>query len=484
MKSTLPIVTLIAIAAVAVATLPALGLLAGPAAVSWGHGFAAGGLATLLATLLTLRSAPSSRLGAVVAVAGMQMAGLAAVFAAVRWAGAAVLDGLAGVAAGWFAISLVLHRASQPIASAGTAFVTALCAAAMLGTFRQMAAAVTPQWVIAALALAAVVALVGLAIGFLAASSRRGATAGGPEGAGRDAFFALVASAVVAGAAYVIAFRTLHEPRWLAAAGIGLALPLVLAWLTADNELETAMGALVTLGAGIAAFYALAGYGIGLMLVAAALPAGLLVALGSPGATPGRGQDDRMVQLLLFGAVFVVYRVFVQRFQDDLGAAAVTDHLAIFSVIAGALLPSLLSGVLARTEAAGATLLRVALTLIAAVAGGAALLVLWGARAGLGLLSGLMVGALMPGSGSRGGLLALAAAIPLLQWSHTLLLVAAQTRAEKARVLVWLVGVAIAAVVAADVWGRMTRGGRPHPGGAVTPAAADGAASAGGGGAL
>jgi len=476
MNRAFPIVALVVLAAVAAATLPALGLLVAPAAVAWGHGFTAGGLAALVAMLLALRSAPSSRLGAVVAMAVMQIAGLAAVFAAVQWAGAAVLDGLAGVAAGWCVISLVLHRASQPIASAGTAFVTALCAAAMLGTFRQMAAAVTPQWVTAALALAAVVALVGLAIGLLAASSRRGAAAEGAGGAGRDAFLAVIACGVVAGAAYVIAFRTLHEPRWLAAAGIGLALPMVLAWL-ADSELETAVGALVTLGTGIAAFYVLAGYGIGIMLIAAALPAGLLVALRDPGAAPGREHADRVVQLLLFGAVFAVYRVFAQRFQDDLGAAAVTDHLAIFSVVAGALLPSLLSGVLARTETAGATLVRVPLTLIAAVAGGAALLVVWGARAGLGLLCGLMVGALMPGSGSRGALLALAAAIPVLQWSHTLLVVAAQTRAEKARVLVWLVGIAIAAVVAADLWGRVTRGGRPHPGGAVTQAAAGGGAS-------
>jgi hypothetical protein len=87
----------------------------------------------------------------------------------------------------------------------------------------------------------------------------------------------------------------------------------------------------------------------------------------------------------------------------------------------------------------------------------------------------------MPGSGSRGALMALAAAIPLLQWSHALLVLAAQTRAEKARVLIWLVGIAIAAVAAADLWGRVTRGGRPqggpHPGGAVAQPSADGGAS-------
>jgi len=499
MHRAFPILALVVLAAVAAATVPALGLLTAPAAVAWGRGFAAGGLAALLATLFALRSTPSNRLSAVVAVAAMQFAGLVAVVAAVRWSGTAILDGLAGIAAGWLVTSLVLHRGAQSVAASGVGFVTALCAAAALGHFRQAAAAVTPPWIGAALVLGALVALTLLAIGIAAAYSERRRDAPESPRVTRDVLLIVLACVIAAGAAYAVATRTLHEPRFLAAAGIGLALPLVLAWLLLDDahpqapggfSLDAALGVLVTLGAGIAAFYALAGYGIGIMLIAASLPAGLFLALGIPRGATGRAPGDRLVQLLLFGAVLVVYRVFVQRFQDDLGAAALTDHLAMFSMIVGAVLPSILGGILghpedarrpqarrpsdAQSDPTAETSIRLVLTFAGATAFGAALLGLWGPRAGLGFLNGLLIGAALPGGGSRGGLLALAAALPLIQWSHTLLALSAQTRAEKARVVMWLVGIAIAVVAGADLWGRLTRRARPNAAGPVIQAAGEG----------
>lgn len=500
MKGAFPILALVVLVAVAAATVPALGLLAAPAAVAWGRGFAAGGLAALLATLLALRSTPSDRLRAVVAVAAMQFAGLAAVVAAVHWSGTAILDGIAGIAAGWLVTSLILHRGTQSVAASGVGFVTALCAAAALGHFRQSAAAVTPPWISAALVLGALVALTLLAIGIAAAYSERRRAAPESPGVTRDVLLIVLACVIAAGAAYAVATRTLHEPRFLAAAGIGLALPLVLAWLLLDDEHpqapggfspHAALGMLVTLGAGIAAFYALAGYGIGIMLIAASLPAGLFLALGIPRGASGRAPGDRLVQLLLFGAVLVVYRVFVQRFQDDLGAAALTDHLAMFSMIVGAVLPSILGGILghpqdarrpadaprpsdAQSDSPAETSIRLVLTFAGATAFGAALLGLWGPRAGLGFLNGLLLGAALPAGGSRGGLLALAAALPLIQWSHALLALSAQTRAEKARVVMWLLGIAIAVVAGADLWGRLTRRARPNAAGPVIQAACEG----------
>jgi len=221
------------------------------------------------------------------------------------------------------------------------------------------------------------------------------------------------------------------------------------------------------------------------MLIAASLPTGLFLALGIPRGATGRAPGDRLVQLLLFGAVLVVYRVFVQRFQDDLGAAALTDHLAMFSMIVGAVLPSILGGILGRpagavrpsdaqSEPTAEASIRLVLTFAGATAFGAALLGLWGPRAGLGFLSGLLLGAALPGGGSRAGLLALAAALPLIQWSHALLALSAQTRAEKARVVMWLVGIAIAVVVGADLWGRLTRRTRPTAAGPVVQAGGEG----------
>src|SRR4029077_10226173 len=109
-------------------------------------------------------------------------------------------------------ISLLLYRGTHVIAAAATGFVTALCAAVMLGQFRQAAAAVTPQWIAAALVLAALVALIVLAIGVITSSSERRPAVAGSAGRRWDVLWIVLAVLVFSGAAYAVAFRTLHEP--------------------------------------------------------------------------------------------------------------------------------------------------------------------------------------------------------------------------------------------------------------------------------
>ncbi len=447
-KPVLPFAVLVVLAAVAAATLPALRLLAAPATQAWGRGLAAGGLAALLAGLAVQPSAdPSDKRRAAAGAAAMASAAVAVVAATMLWMGPALLDALVGIATGWLAVSLVL-RAGEWTTAFGTGFVTTLAATVALGHFREAAAAQTTPWMASALAIGALVPILLLAT---AAVARRVV---------RTAAVVALVVAVMAGAAAFVGTRTLHDPRFLTAAGIGLVLSLMLWWLLAEGErdlpLHGALPALVALGSGIAAFYALAGYGIGIMLIAGWLPAGLLMGWGLLSSAP-RASGDRLIPLWLFGVLLLLYRLLTQRFQDDLGAAALTDHFAIFATLVGAILPSLLGGFLDGSssegaEPAAARLVRLALALTGAAAFGATLLVLWGAKAALGLLGGLMLGVVISGAGVPGALLALAVALPLMQWSHALLLISAQTRAEKVPVLIWLVAITGVIIVAAGAW--------------------------------
>ncbi len=481
MSLTLPVAALVLLVAVAAATLPAVGLVAAPALQAWGRGFAAGGIAALLAGLAARRSIdPADRLRAPAGAAAISSAAVAAVAAAVLWMASAILDALAGIGAGWVVVSLVLYAGTRPgsmrgarassdssfwTVALGVGFVTTLSATVALGHFREAAGAQTTPWVASALVTGALVPVVLLIAGAV------GRVAGG-RGTARSVSLVVLACVLMAVVAAMVGTRTLHEPRFLAAAGIGLLLPLILTWLIAEGErssaapvtgdlpLHGALAALVALGSGIAAFYALAGYGVGIMLTAGWLPLGLLIGWGLIAPAPRSG--DRLMQLFLFGVLLLLYRLFVQRFQEDIGAAALTDHFAILSILVGAIMPSLLAGLLRGSspegsESAAVGLVRLALALTGAVAFGATLLVLWGAKAGLGLLGGLMLGVVISGGGSPGALLALAMALPLMQWSHALLTIASQTRAEKVRVLIWLVTVSGAVIVAADVWRRIAR---------------------------
>jgi hypothetical protein len=246
----------------------------------------------------------------------------------------------------------------------------------------------------------------------------------------------------------------------------------------------------------IAAFYLLAGYGIGVALLAAWLPAGAALA-----AVPARrtdGQPDAaladrssvaedLARVLLFGVIVLLYRLFTERFQDQLTGVALTDNFALFSFLLGAVLPAMLAGILrpprAEATASGAVhLARLFVTVLAGAAAASLLLVLWGARSAIGLLTGLAIslvvdwiavaGVRKRGASTLSALLALLVAVALVQWTGSVLGIAVITRAEKIRFVAWLAGLLLLALVVTDYGGRLGRRRRTRQSTAVAPGGA------------
>lgn len=497
----------------------------GAAGQAWGRGFVIGGAAALLSGLLLPRTR-RGLLESAALVAGPCFLSLAAVAAALLWMRTATVDSVVGVATGSFAVFLVFHlgrpryREPQPgdsevldaassALTCGIGFSVALAATVALGQYRDAAAgSQTARWVVSALALGAGVPVLLLLTGWLAHLANR-VRARGARGVARSAQF-LLPVVLQLGLASLLSARVLAEPRLLHAAAVGLALPFALWWLEVDAgraaadrvrvpglQGNDALAALLALGAIIGAFYIMTGYGIGITMLAGWLPvSAILVAAGNTvregEADPHEKEADRqeqhtaaagrLPQLLFLGVILLLYRLFTQRFQEDLSGAVLTDHFAIFSVLLGALVPPLLAGYLAMpadgdNARPGRQLIRLVLTLVLALALSAALLALWGARAALGLLTGLALSAALPGASHLRVLLPMAIALPLVQWAHPLLVVAAQTRAEKVRVLVWLAGIAVVALVVSDYGERLFRVLQRREGHAAPPESQEGVSS-------
>jgi hypothetical protein len=467
-----------------------------PGAGPWGEGVAVGGIAALLAGYAALRASGGSPLRWAAAVAAPCFAAVAAAAGALLWIPTSPVETFIGLATGWFLVTLLLYvglsgghadQADTPQLSdpaltvlvSGLGFAAALCATIALGHFRDSASAQAARWTIAAVGLAA-----GVPTGILLS----GALAGSNEPSARSLIQlgrAALPAAVVAALGYLVFARVLPESRLLSSAAIGVAASYLQWWLLADGEARATQDAqaagrssiqghsvlavLVIFGALIVGFYLLAGYGTGLVLLAAWLPAGILLAAEAANRSGGESRaaevervpvDRHVAQLLLFGVILLLYRVFIQRFEDELAGALLTDHFAIFSIMLGALIPVLLADLLRRTDRdarppAGRQIVRLTLAVTAALALPAGLLVLWGPRAAIGLLTGFMLGVLVFPDAALAAMIALGTAALMAQWTHPLLHAAAQTRAEKARILLWLAGIVAGALLATDLAGRL-----------------------------
>ncbi|MDQ7858160.1 MAG: hypothetical protein QN174_10025 [Armatimonadota bacterium] len=477
-------VAVAALALIAVATLP--GRAVWKDAEAWGPGAVAGGIAALLAGWPALGT-PRHGLGRAGAVVSALFPATGAA-AALLWLRPGTADAMAGAAAGWVLatalLALALDRPRDPtsgsdgtaLLAAGTGFAVTVFAAMAMGGYRDAAASADFRWTAAILLIAAAVPVLAL-LAALPASSR-----------GRSVVRAVAASALLAALAALVGDRVLAQPRFAQVALVGAATPLLAWWLHAEGAvtpddrggvpLHAALAALVVLAGTVAAFYLLIGYGVGAMLVAAWLPATVLVAsvrderAGDERAGDERAGDQRsgadaagraVTTLLTFGAVVLLYRLYLERFQGQLSGAVLTDHFAIFSLIAGAVSPALLAGALAprdgRTSPARA-LVRLFFALVLALALPAMLLALWGPRAAIGLLAGLMVGIVMAPGNVAAAVAALVVAVPLLQWSPAALAVSGLPRAEKVRFVLWIAGIALAALVATDIGARLITLGR------------------------
>lgn len=483
-----------------------------PVAAGWGRGIALGGVGALLAGLVALRASGENSFRWASVITAPCFLSIAAVSAVLLWMRVTAVEALLGVAAGWLLVSLILYvglrvgrdtdtepagvsRMALAVLILGAGFTSTLCATVALGHFRDVAGPQTTRWTTAAVALAAGVPVTMLLAAALATMAGRDRTSVGAVW--EPLWRILLSAALLAGLGYLVATRTLFDPRLLYAAGAGLIAVFVLWWLLSEGEWGAAdvaqaagrgsiqghgmLAALLALGAIISGFYLLAGYGTGIVLLAAWLPAGVVLMTAAseesakemPQTASGTvWTAERLIHLLLFGVIVVLYRVFTQRFEDDLAGALLTDHFAIFSMLLGALFPSLLAGLIARHADDGSAspprlIIRLAFALVAALALPAGVLILWGARGAIGLLAGFMLGAIVYPD-ALAALMALGIALPLAQWADPLLKMAAQTRVEKVRLLLWLAGIVVGALLAADYGSRLghwqRRRGRPTVG--------------------
>ncbi|MDR7417848.1 MAG: hypothetical protein QN178_02945 [Armatimonadota bacterium] len=502
----LAIVLLVAVAAIAVPARPVW-----PAGQPWGRGVVVGGVAALLAAWVLLgagrESTASPRaLRRAGRDAAPLFAGLVPVAAAFLWSGAAAVDASVGVATGWFVVSLLVaagvaaglgaratDKAGQtnqapldddlPVALLMNAgFVVTLCATAALGHYRDAAGTQPLRWVLSALLLATGVAVLTLLAGIASPGRTRDRTRAAAPG------IAILQVALPAllllGLAHVVAASLVGQTRLTLAAASGLMMILLAWWVASEPDAgaagtrratvtpvypgagptaEHVMALLLGLAGVVVAFYLLTGYGIGAMLIAAWLPAGTIVA----------HRDDagraRLAQILVFGVILLLYRLFTQRFQDDLSGATLVDHFALFSIVAGIALPLLLSGVLGRSgpgisdpggtvrvaPSVAGGISRLAIVILLAVAVSTAMLVLWGPQAAIGLLTGLaLASVLYPGVLSHGWM-ALLTALPVVQWTHDALRLALLTRDDRLRLLLILAAVVAVLILAADLVPRI-----------------------------
>jgi hypothetical protein len=179
-----------------------------------------------------------------------------------------------------------------------------------------------------------------------------------------------------------------------------------------------------------------------------------------------------------------VYRLFVSRFFADLAGPALTDHFAIFGILAGAIMPWLLGDLAGVTEAPadpspqGRQLARTIVALVFTAALPFALVVLWGAKIVPGLLAGLALSSMAVARDERRSAIAAVMfgaifALLLTQWTQDVAGLAGLTRAERVRVLSWIVGAALVVLVVADYVARkmgrppvmQPSAGPPSPGG-------------------
>jgi hypothetical protein len=264
--------------------------------------------------------------------------------------------------------------------------------------------------------------------------------------------------------------------------------------------METRYGELAVffVAAGImAAYQMLAGFGVGLLLLSASLAVATAVAASlqpvrlrdsnsPPGPTDTANESGLkiaalLVRLLLFGVIIVLYRVVGSRFDDDLHGVALTDHYALFGILLGILLPSLLARFLVRPLAGTATtpgseMLRVVLTGVLTLLLPAIVLALWGPKCLLALLLGLAVAAALTDVWGRvvlsvagqtrastvlesfsllPALLALAIGLALAQWTGHVLPLSELTRDQKVHYLTWAMGILILLLLIGDVSARI-----------------------------
>ncbi|MBC8104444.1 MAG: hypothetical protein H7Z41_17855 [Cytophagales bacterium] len=445
-----------------------------------GNGFLLGGVAALLAAWSIIRASRGSG-AALAAPIGI---GAAAVAICLLFLRGSVIDSLMGIAIGWLAATFPLfltnraldtdrERDTSSALAAGAGFAAALCGVAALGIWRDelTPALARTTWSAAAVAFSAVSSVILVALGLVPPQK-----ADSPDGKpGLPGLFpALIFAAVAAITMKLFSVKIAPEPRLFTVALAGLVVWPAAAWLLRDaRSRDTARNpraphglpplAVLLIAAGfVASYQMLQGLGAGVFVLALWLSAAV---------SSRRGEDE--TGLLLFATILVLYRVFATRFGEDLRGVSLTDQYALFGLVFGALIPGVLASLVGHRSASGkggvlVLILAGTLTLIVPTA----IVLLFGGKSALALLLGLALGSVQrqgsaesassdgaSGASNLPGLLSLAVALALSQFTGALLPLTEMTRIHKVQLLGWLVAGVVAVLLAAEAAARSRRGG-------------------------
>jgi len=298
---------------------------------------------------------------------------------------------------------------------------------------------------------------------------------------------------------------------------IGLLAGLMAWWLTAsrvrqEREAEDtnagwqngALAVLTLLAGFMLAFQIARGLGVALMLTGAWISFALAMTFAleraewEPTETPHPSLQTAsdLLRLSFLGALLLLYRLVTTRFDAEASGNALTDHYALFGLLVGGVLPSLLAGFLARqtTPSSGIYLFRLVCAGAILLAVPTMVIVLWGAKCVLTLLLGLALSIALelvrgrtlerdantatalsasPLFAFLPSLFAVGTGLALSQWLGHVLAISDLTRAEKVHVLAYIVVGLAVLVLLADYSGRfLTR--KP---GSTLPTDAKGAVS-------
>jgi hypothetical protein len=437
-----------------------------------GIGFLIGGAGALLSALPLLRG---RRDGSAVGLAASYGLAAAAVALAALFLRASLLDALMGVSIGWFCVAFALFlglpaaeragAAGRQLA-AGAGMTATLAAAGMLGTFRDPLTSELAKgtWAAVLTAFAAFGALL---------------VAGSALVPARGIYGRLLPLVVLVGggglALFLMATKVTGEPRlWWCGLGGLLAWPVALALLrsaerrpdrvTTSGFAVPLLAVLVVASGFMAALQTLQGVGAAVFTLALWLSPPATFALMAPADAEGEAAAPvalASVALLLFGTLLLFYRLFVTRWSDDLRGVNLTDQYALFGLIVGAALPSLLATVPARwrggTDAKGVLgLLALFCCALLTLAVPGAVMVLFGAKSAVALLIGLALGSVQALAGRASllpSLLALGVALALDQFTGRALPEDEPTRVQKVRWLIFLIAGIAAVVIAASRFG-------------------------------
>ena len=461
----------------------------------WGMGFLIGGAAALLAAWAVYRlAATAGPVAGASAVSAPFFLALPAAVIPLLFMRTTVIDTLLGVAIGWVAVTILLASLadSDPEApsslSPGAAFAAALCGAMTLAVFRGAGAYQEFRWGAAAAVLASGVPLL-LFLGALpdvlysAAALRLPlsglvARASGsvlPTEEAREAMARgirlILGGLLMVGLAFLVSRKVVEQPAIVTVTAIGIIAALAAWWLLRDpSEGESpapnvALAVLVLLAGIMTSYQMLAGFGVAVAVISGWLVGGIAFSGRRAAGVGDSPAGALLAQTLCFGTAFVIYRVAVERFRDELRGVPLVDHYALFGFVFGLLIP----GLIARFQTAGEDsagwrpLIRVVVAGLLLLAAPAAIILVWGQKTLVTFLFGLALAA-TPAFGRSGvqafrysgvqALFAIGMGLAVAQWTHLAMPLAALPRLDKLRILAWLVGIVVVLLISSDLFSR------------------------------